>query len=266
MAEIGHSPGQNRPRAVPFRDTIPEGESAMGRNSLLLLLWSIVVAALFILVRETYLSVVVDEIITHLANRVGVERPRMMAAIAPFVIYGSVAAAAIYGAFRLGVHERSLKPPFEFIFDKTFVKKDSYKDIYSVGLHIKSKKTILFPTVRAHKSPFTDTIIADYHLNMDAAGSTIVYSPPGGAIDPTVTEPIELCALPFRENFPPNKTHVLHGVQRFTLEARCRDAPPYTAEFEYDPDKTPMIRLLRKRPLIGGLLRLLGIAGDGRAG
>jgi hypothetical protein len=66
----------------------------------------------------------------------------------------------------------------------------------------------------------------------------------GGAIDPDVTEPIELFDLPLRENLPKYEDF-MQNVYTFTLEARCRDAKPCTAEFEYDPKNTPMIRRLK---------------------
>src|SRR6202043_2670795 len=52
--------------------------------------------------------------------------------------------------------------------------------------------------------------------------------------------------IPMKESRPSRITiaHAMWGrnyaYQTFTIEARCRDAKPCFATFEYDPDKSPM--------------------------
>ena len=65
------------------------------------------------------------------------------------------------------------------------------------------------------------------------------------AIDPLDTVLFHIVTIAKRD-FEDSKVHDPHDslskVQRFTLEARAHHARPVTAEFEYDPTKTPMMR------------------------
>jgi hypothetical protein len=124
-----------------------------------------------------------------------------------------------------------------------------HKTVYYVGLHITSIRTIFHPSIRAISGPFTDRVIGPHHWrhrggDHPTGHAVVIYE--GGAIDPNVTESVELFELPFRDHLPRDETDLLRKIQTFTLEARCRDAKPCFAKFEYDPDKYPMIRLLKR--------------------
>jgi hypothetical protein len=139
------------------------------------------------------------------------------------------------------------EPAFEFIFDpmEPWVRTDSVKTMYYVGLRILSPQTVDHPNVMALASPFTERVFAEMGREASAAGDLRIYQ--GGALDPSVTEPISLFGLPNNRKYlriqDPND--VLQKMQRFTLEARGRRCVPVRAEFEYDPGATPMITMLR---------------------
>jgi hypothetical protein len=138
-------------------------------------------------------------------------------------------------------------PAFEFVYDPAnprWVSADSQKTRYCIGLRILSRQTIDHPNIWALEGPFTKRIFSRIAKEINPAGAVMIYS--GGAIDPSVTEPIELFGLPTSKQYLAIKgpDDPLRSVQRFTLEARGRHCEPVRAQFEYDPDRTPMIRML----------------------
>lgn len=144
-------------------------------------------------------------------------------------------------------NEREAKK-FEFVFDENdprFVRTENQKTCYFIGLHILSRETIDFPNIWALHSEFTERIFAKHYMGARHHASRAVQIYKGGAIDPDHTEIIELLDLPTSKkwlNAPLNDP--LRSVQKFTLQARGRNCKPVAQDFEFDPDKTPMIRML----------------------
>jgi|ERR1700730_11650547 hypothetical protein len=209
---------------------------------------AILAGLLWVFLKETYWAVVIETATERFAEWLGIPRPAIMAAVAPFVLAFASASAVAWAAYALGVQERKMKLPLEFVYlpnDEKFVKKLEHKTRYFVGLHVISPKTVHFPSVRAIRGAFTDRVIEPHHGPGGSylEGAVSIYT--GGAIDPGVTEPIALFELPHRENLPKDETDLLRNKQTFTIEARCRDAKPCFATFEYDPDKSPMIRRIK---------------------
>jgi hypothetical protein len=139
--------------------------------------------------------------------------------------------------------EREAKK-FEFVFDpndRRFVRTNYQKTSYFFGLHILAKETIDSPNVWALDSEFTRMTFARKFMSTHASRNVLIYS--GGAIDPDHTEIIEMYALPSEKKWLGERSP-LCSTYRFTLQARGRNCKPVDQEFEYDPDKTPMIRML----------------------
>jgi hypothetical protein len=135
---------------------------------------------------------------------------------------------------------------FEFVFDPSdqrFVRRMQQQTRYFFGLHILAKETIDYPNVWALDSEFTKITFAQRSMSAHhPSGAVAIYK--GGAIDPGHTEIIELYDLPNDKKFI-NARSPLHAAYRFTLQARGRNCKPVDQEFEYNPDKTPMIRMLK---------------------
>jgi hypothetical protein len=152
------------------------------------------------------------------------------------------------GAYR-AVAKREFDEDFEFVFveyDPRFVKQEPNKVQFFVGLHIKARQSILLPSVRYPNSPFTERVLYDAHRQQNKDGErpigyVIIYK--GGALDWKATELLFLCELPYWDHL--SKDDVLGRPQTFQLEARGRNVKTAFANFEYDPNKRPMIRLFR---------------------
>jgi hypothetical protein len=139
--------------------------------------------------------------------------------------------------------EREAKK-FEFVFDQTdrrFVRTKKEKTSYFFGLHILAKETIDFPNVWALDSEFTQITFARRFMQSHPSRDVQIYK--GGAIDPDHTEIIEMWEFPNEKKWIDARSP-LRSAYRFTLQARGRHCKPVDQEFEYDPDKTPMIRIL----------------------
>jgi hypothetical protein len=217
----------------------------MSSKSALAICVAALTAVILAFLKETYWAALVDTVFDTTAHLFGVERAKMMATAAPFVIAITAAWVIIMVTYQLGMRDRTLKPEFDFIYDAhdpRFVKAEKHKTTYFVGLKIKARRTIDAPSVLAADNPFTERVIHGRGAPSGPSGYFFVYR--GGALDPDVTETVELFDLPFFENLPKERTDILRQVQTFTLEARGRDARPVTAVFEYNPRETPMIRKL----------------------
>jgi hypothetical protein len=136
-------------------------------------------------------------------------------------------------------------PAFEFVFDSQdamWARPLQSGVCYYVGLHIIAPHTVDFPNVWIHRGEIAEMVAEAQNVSLHANGGVQIFAPPGGAIDPGVIEPIELFGMPSREflrqGSPLNRAH------RFTLEARGRHCRPCFQDFDFDPDNTPMLRML----------------------
>jgi hypothetical protein len=175
----------------------------------------------------------------------------------PFEVYQAALIAiacfvVIIAAIGALVQTVILKQAFRFLFDTsdtTYLRPMINETTrYCVGLQALAQRTILHPNVHAHESEFTTRMFADRHRELTGeahvSGPLLIYR--GGALDRHVIHPIHLCDLPSRQWL--NTDHEegpLARIHRFVLEARGRDIhEPVTAEFEFNPDSIPMIRML----------------------
>jgi hypothetical protein len=195
-----------------------------------LLLWQ--------LFKETSWALTLEATLEHFAEWIGIPRPTLVAAAFPFVLAIAAMWVLAWASYSLGLRDRALKAEFEFVYDPNdprFVKVGPHKTTYFVGLRIKAQRTIDSPSVLALDGPFTERVIRGAGASLGPPGYFFLYR--GGALDPEVTETIELFDLPFSENLPKEETDLLRHTQTFTLEARGRDARPVTAVFEYNPPR-----------------------------
>jgi hypothetical protein len=167
---------------------------------------------------------------------------------------GSSPVAIVY--FALSILEKIGNRPgrrtgaFEILYDpddSRYVRQaDNDATRYFVGLHILNSKSVLHPNVRVRESEFTTRVLAKEHLPAGvqySSGPIPLYS--GGALDPDDIELIPLVRLPsYRYLYIKGLDDPIGRPQRFVLEARGRDVRTVTREFEYDPTKMPMIRML----------------------
>lgn len=219
----------------------------MSSRPAVVVLVAILGGLLWLFLKETYWAIAMETAIERFADWLGMSRPAMVAAATPYVLALAAASTVVWAAYSVGARDRHLKPEFEFVFSQTdprFVRNESERTIYSVGLHITAQRTIDWPSVRAHEGPFTNRVIASAHPGI-AAPPGYVGICEGGALDPEVTQIIELFDLPRYENLNRRDEKDLLGrAHNFTLEARGRDARPVIAMFEYDPRNVPMVRRL----------------------
>jgi hypothetical protein len=132
----------------------------------------------------------------------------------------------------------------EIVYDQTdgrFVRPQNDHIRYYVGLRILCHRSVDFPNIRALEGPFANEVLAVAH-NGQPYGNVEIYK--GGTLDWDDLEIVELVGLPNRAALPPEPENILNQSHRFTLEARGRDVRVARAEFEYDPQATPMIRML----------------------
>jgi hypothetical protein len=170
------------------------------------------------------------------------------------VTAGAALVALIYYILALlekfRTHAASKNKAFEILFDQNdsrFVRLiDNDATRYCIGLHILAAKSVIHPNVRARESEFTTRVIAVAHpssVGTYSSGPVQIYL--GGALDPDDIEIIKLFDLPsYRYLYIRGADDPIGRVQRFVLEARGRDVRTFTAEFEYDPTKIPMIRMV----------------------
>jgi len=197
---------------------------------------------------HTIFNILFEEWIKHkLQDYLGITVAEMIERFGAITFPALGAIAVVWGLYRY-IERELTKDAFEFVYDQTdnrFFQPDDKKAVYRVGLHIVAPHTIQWPNVRVLDSPFTHRVIAPRHTGRPhPVGAVQIYS--GGAIDPGCLELFELCDL------PPHRKYIkmngdqdpLGHIQTFALEARGRDVRPARALFEYDPDKSPMIRRL----------------------
>jgi hypothetical protein len=216
----------------------------MGGKSIIALLVPAFAALLWALVKDTYVAVAIEEATGQVAEYLRIPRAAMIAAATPYILALGVISATAVTAYQLGTRDRQLKPAFEFVYDEnnphwvqTGLPGHMY---YFIGLHILSPRTVDFPKVWMLKGPLTQRLFAPEH----PSGSWQIYQ--GAALDPGVTESVKLFNLPPERKFLNLRydDDPIGSRQIFTLEARGRNCKAVTADFEYDPDKTPMVRML----------------------
>jgi hypothetical protein len=117
-------------------------------------------------------------------------------------------------------------------------------EFYWVGLHNAGKKTLHDVTLRAQEGWFVQNTIAVAHPRSTAIGPRSDREPviiKLDALHPGATEMVQLFG---RDYHIGSVDDVFRDVRRFALEARARDTPTVIDEFEYVPDRRPMIRKL----------------------
>jgi hypothetical protein len=141
-----------------------------------------------------------------------------------------------------GIHTKLKLPPrdLEIVYDENdprFVRPASDHVRYYVGLHILCQRSVEAPNVRAQEGQFTNEILALAHGG-DSYGNVEIYK--GGRLDWDDLEIFELVGI----SKTPDSEGMLSRSHRFTLEARGLNVRVARADFEYDPTKMPMIRML----------------------
>jgi hypothetical protein len=111
-----------------------------------------------------------------------------------------------------------------------------------VGVHNAGAQTLDEVVLLAQEGWFVEHTIAVAHPVFGEFGPkkarvpTVAKFP---SLHPGVTEMVNLFGLNYQAT--PNKSDVLGNVRKFTLEAQARDVRTATAEFEYDPNRRPMV-------------------------
>jgi hypothetical protein len=228
-------------------DTIPTGGAMEHRRSALVIVTTIcamvVGTILWHFLKESYWAIAVDNYLEQIAHALGIERARIVATIGTIISFGLVVYAI--GAVGYGVArwQDKHRPDFELIYepsDPLWVVSEPNRTRYFVGLHILARRTVDFPNVWALPGTFTEAVFATIYPNHQS-GAVQIYS--GGAIDWGVTERFEMFGLPPSSKYL-SRDSVLRMPHRFVLEIRGRNCQAVRTEFEYDPNKTPMIRKL----------------------
>jgi hypothetical protein len=131
-------------------------------------------------------------------------------------------------------------PGLEIVYDENdqrYVRLRNGATRYYVGLHILAQKSVVFPNIRVVEGEFASLLALARRRS--EFGNVEIYR--GGALDPDDLEIVELIGI---SNEPPEKDDPLSRPHRFILEARAQDVRVARKEFEYDPTKTPRIRLV----------------------
>jgi hypothetical protein len=209
-------------------------------------------AIFIVFLRETYWAVLVDIATDHLAEYLGIERAKMIAAAAPFVVAFMAASVVVAATYRLGMRDRALKPKIEILYDPTDINYvrpitglyGPTGEFYSIGINNKGSATIYDITLRALDSWFSRTIIfASQNEGHSTQSHRPVLITHRDALHPHAPEPVQLFGLNYHsDNSHPD--YITNTVQRFTLEITARDSLTVREEFEYDPKARPMLRML----------------------
>jgi hypothetical protein len=115
---------------------------------------------------------------------------------------------------------------------------------YWVGLCNAGKKTLHDVTLRAQEGWFVQNTIAIAHPRRTEIGPRSDREPVIAnfdALHPGATELIELFGRAYHIG---SVDDVFRDIRRFSLEARARDTMTVISEFEYAPDRRPMVRKL----------------------
>jgi hypothetical protein len=112
-------------------------------------------------------------------------------------------------------------------------------EMFWVGIRNAGTTTLHGVTLRAQESWFVDNTFAQARASKGPFRESEPIIETWENIDPGATEMVELFGLSYREDANPDD--IFGSVRRFALEARARDTSTVIQEFEYDPDKRPMI-------------------------
>lgn len=114
---------------------------------------------------------------------------------------------------------------------------------YFVGLRNAGAATLEAVTLRAREGWFVDNSIAVAHRRRDqiTERNPLVSTLPH--LDPGATELVELFGMDYSSGSS-SPEDVFNQKQRFQLELRARNTPTVIADFDYDPSRRPMIRLI----------------------
>lgn len=120
---------------------------------------------------------------------------------------------------------------------------------YFVGIRNEGRATLHGVTLRAHESWFVECTIAVAHYRVsEHSGAVITAREPIVAqfehLDPGATELAELFGKDFHVSEDYATDAVFRETHRFNLEVRARDTATVVAEFEYVPNRRPMIRMI----------------------
>ena len=113
---------------------------------------------------------------------------------------------------------------------------------YLVAIHNSAVTTLYHVTLRGKESGFVSRTLAIIHARPTEYGLREDREPVIAILehlDPGATEFIELFQIRYRA-----ADEVFQDIHRFVLEARARDTATMLAEFEYDPKRRPMIRMI----------------------
>jgi hypothetical protein len=176
------------------------------------------------------------------------------------IILGITAfACAVFAAFRLWQRERSARVTaeerlginrIEFLFDDshTYVREmrtlhGSRGERYFVGLRNSGTSTLEGVTLRGREGWFVANTIEVAHRRRDRPSerNPLVVTP--SHLDPGATELVELFGLDYSAGST-SPDDVFNRRQRFQLELRARNTPTVVADFDYDPNRRPMVRLI----------------------
>lgn len=194
----------------------------MGSRPVIVVLGAVLAALLWIFLKETYLAVAVETAVERSATYLGMSKPEMLAAATPYVLAIAAAAAVAWASYGLGVRDRISTPDFDIEFapgDARFVEISENRIIYRIGLRNLAHRSILFPSIRARNTEFTNQILTERTDWGRPIGAMNVFI--ANVLDPNALELMELFGLPTEDKYiRPDHKDLLANRHRFTLEAR----------------------------------------------
>jgi hypothetical protein len=223
----------------------------MSNKSTLAVCIAALAAIFFAFLKETYLTVLVDFTFDYTASFFGVERARMIAASAPFVISAMAGSVVVSVAYLLGVRDRNAKSPLEITFDPKNPEhvrtrqgwypetSPSSSSQYYIEVRNRTRdRTVYNVEVEWDEVPFTTFI--DAELRRD-----VLIKP--FDLDPQERMYVHLFGVDDKICDAPNSTDLLKHASHFIARARGRDAAEITAKFEYNPFRFPKLSWKRSK-------------------
>ena len=199
---------------------------------------------------ETIGTIIINWLIDRLASLAGIERAKMIAAVSTYIVLLAVAGVAIYGAYLIGVQDREKNKPsgLKILYDHVGkghvgVDKQGNAERYWVWLkNASTEKTLYDVTLRAKAGKFVHETIAIAHQR---PGKLLQSEPvllERQELHPEVVEKVMLFGISLDECADEGARDFFSRIHKFTLEARARDTKTVTADFEFNPQATPMLR------------------------
>lgn len=113
-------------------------------------------------------------------------------------------------------------------------------EFFSVGVRNGGTRTLDDVTLRALPSWFTREAIATAQMRQGNGPVELIEL---AALHPSSEEIVQCFGLSYAQPATAPE-YIFNQVQRFTLETTARDTPSVRRDFEYDPNRRPMLRML----------------------